>query len=353
MTAAAGAVACAGDSTKKWIFGGSCDRVGRQSPAETYDMEPKDTQSVIQDLLTDRRLYEEKAAQEGRHWGEVFSDDRQIQARNADKAAAKELRMAREKLVLRGALRRHNLQPQRGLSLACGSGRAERMALQQGICTRFHGIDVAADAIEEARRVAAREQLDLSYEVADLNAVQLQAAAYDLVITQNCLHHVLQLEHLAAQIHQSLVPAGVLWVHDYVGETQFQYSDKRLEIANAVLDLLPEKLRTHRVTGEVLKQIKRPTPGALPSPFEAIRSGEIMPVFLQYFDIVEKHENGGILRLIQPLGAKSDYLENEDTRAMFEVLYYLDGLLLREGVLEPAGIQCLLKPKPAASAVTA
>lgn len=84
----------------------------------------------------------------------------------------------------------------------------------------------------------------------------------------------------------------------------------------------------------------------MPSPFEAIRSAEIMPIFFERFDTLEKHENGGILRLVVPIGAKSDYVENEDTRSLFELLYFLDQILVKEGILEPTRIQCLLRPKP-------
>lgn len=308
-------------------------------------MTNKTTQSVINELLSNAQYYAEKASQENAFWGETFSNEKEIAVREADKVAGRTLRVARNKLRMAGAIRRQGLQPQRGLSLACGSGRAERMALGQGICRKFHGIDVAEDAIQEARAMAARENLDITYECGDLNAIRLEPESYDLVVTQNCLHHVLHLEHLAEQIQKALTPNGLLWIHDYVGETQFQYSDKRMEIANVVLKLLPEKLRTNRVNGAVIHCVTRPTPGELPSPFEAIRSAEIMPVFLRHFDILEKHENGGIMRLVMPLGAKSDYVENEDTRALYEMLFYLDETLIREGILEPAGIQCLLRPK--------
>jgi 2-polyprenyl-3-methyl-5-hydroxy-6-metoxy-1,4-benzoquinol methylase len=308
-------------------------------------MPPKSPETIVRELINNPELYQEKAAQEGEFWGEVFSDEKEIQARQADKLASRELRVARDKLNLAAAIRRQGLKPRRGLSLACGSGRAERNALAQGICTSFHGIDVAEDAIMEARNMAARENLDISYEQGDLNTIKLEPESYDLVITQNCLHHVLQLENLAGEIYRALSPDGALWIHDYVGETQFQYSEKRLEIINAVLKILPEKLRTNRVTEEVLDHINRPTPGELPSPFEAIRSAEIMPIFLQHFDVLEKHENGAIMRLVIPLGARKDYLENEDTKSMFELLYYLDQTLIQEGILEPAGIQCLLRPK--------
>lgn len=308
-------------------------------------MPPKSPETIVEELISNPALYREKAVQEGEEWGEIFSDEKQIQARQADKLASRELRFARDKLNLRAAIRHQNLKPKRGLSLACGSGRAERNALTQGICTSFHGIDVAEDAILEARRMASQETLDITYEQGDLNTIQLEPDSYDLVITQNCLHHVLHLEHLATQIHQALTPEGTLWVQDYVGETQFQYSEKRLEIINEVLKILPEKLCINRATEEALDYITRPEPGQLPSPFEAIRSAEIMPIFLKHFDVIEKRENGAIMRLVIPLGARSDYLENEDTKSIFELLYYLDQTLIREGVLEPSGIQCLLRPK--------
>ena len=286
-----------------------------------------------------------KRARSGARHSPVRSRSRS--GRQADKLASGELRVARDKLSLRRAVNSQGLKPKRGLSLACGSGRAERNALAQGICTSFHAIDVAEDAIREARKVATKENLNITYEQGDLNTIRLEPESYDLVITQNCLHHVLKLEHLAAEIHRALTPDGALWIQDYVGETQFQYSEKRLEIANAVLKILPEKLRTNRVNDMIIRHRNRPTPGQLPSPFEAIRSADIMPIFLERFEVLEKHENGGIMRLVVPLGSRKDYLKNEDTKSIFELLYYLDQTLIREGILEPTGIQCLLRPKSA------
>lgn len=307
-------------------------------------MPPDTKESFIANLLGNSALYKEKAQEENAYWGEKFSNKKLIDVRKQDQLAGKELRVARDKLHFVGAIHRSGLTLERGLSLACGSGRAERNALTRGICTSFHGIDIAQDAIEEARRVAAAENLDINYSVGDLNSVELEPDSYDLVITQNCLHHVLQLEHLADEIHKALKPGGLLWIQDYVGETQLQYSDKRLEVANAVLELLPEKLRTNLATGTVRDRVRSAKPGE-ESPFEAIRSAEIMPIFLERFDIVEKRDSGGILRLLLPLGAKTAYLENDDTRALYEVLHYLDQLLITEGILEPSGVQCLLRPK--------
>ncbi len=305
----------------------------------------KTPSEIIRELLNDSDLYQEKAARESEVWGRIFSNEKQIEFRKTDRAAAKTLRVGRDKMSLIPTLRRQGLQPVSGLSLACGSGRAERNFIAQGICQRFHGVDVAEKALEEARKEAASASLDITYEQGDLNSIQLKPASFDLVLAQNCLHHVLQLEHLADQIHRSLTPQGALWIDDYVGETQFQYSEKRIETANAVLALLPEKFRTNRATGKIVDQVKRPVPGRLISPFEAIRSAEIMPVFLERFEVLERRQSGGIMRLVTPLGAKTEYAQSEDTRALFALLQYLDETLVKEGVIEPSGTQCLLRPK--------
>ncbi len=100
----------------------------------------------------------------------------------------------------------------------------------------------AEQALDKARKQAASEKLNITYEQSDLNFICLKEEKYDFVTTQNCLHHVLNLEHLASEIHQLMTTDGTLWIHDYIGETQFQYSHERLEIVNFILSILPERM---------------------------------------------------------------------------------------------------------------
>ena len=62
-----------------------------------------------------------------------------------------------------------------------------------------------------AREIAKEQGLPLTYEVADLNSVQLHEKQLDLVVAQTCLHHVLFLEHVADQIWCSLKSDGYLF----------------------------------------------------------------------------------------------------------------------------------------------
>ena len=302
-------------------------------------------EKIIENLLKDPELYQKKSEREGEVWGRIFSDDNFIELTKRDQKAAAKLKLNRHHLTLINLLKKHSIAPDFGLSLACGSGRAERLILKQGICNKFQGIDIAAGALEEARRIALKQNLDINYKQGDLNNIKLPRNTYDLVITQNCLHHVLQLEHIAEEIANSMTSNGVLWIQDYVGETQFQYTDERLYWTNKILSLLPERMVTNKLNGKVTREVVRPEPGRLVSPFESIRSAEIIPIFLERFDVIEKAEFNSILRLILPRGAKEEYLKNEESRALFEILVLIDNLLIEKQILAPTGCQYLLKPK--------
>lgn len=131
-------------------------------------------------------------------------------------------RVARDRLSLARIAREQEWQFNKGLSLACGSGRAERQLIKMGVCSSFLGIDIAPSALEEAKHQAEAAGYTIEYRAEDLNRVELPENEFDLVVTQNCLHHVLELERLAEQIWRSLTPAGLLWIDDFIGETQFQ-----------------------------------------------------------------------------------------------------------------------------------
>jgi SAM-dependent methyltransferase len=237
------------------------------------------------------------------------------------------------------------LKFKRGLTLGCGSGRLERALLQAQVCESFHGIDISENAITDAREWAEREKLPITYEVADLNFVSVPEKAFDLVVAQTSLHHVLFLERVAEQTHKALQPDGYLWIHDFIGETQGQYAPKRLELINALLAALPEKFRANRINNRVVSKVVRPEPGRLGSPFEKIRSEEIVPVFERWFTTEWKSEFTSLLDLVAPPGTRAAYAENEDTKALFEVLLLLDRLCIDERIIQPVAGQYLMRPK--------
>jgi SAM-dependent methyltransferase len=206
------------------------------------------TERVIQKLRQSEEAYSEAAEREGKIWGATFSSPDQIKAREADQRAARELGLAQQRMSFARLAREAGWHFTRGLSLACGSGRAERELIRLGVCKSFLGIDLSEAALDEARRESARLGLDIQYGTGDLNRLELPKSEFDLVVTQNCLHHVLELEYLASQIWNALKPGGRVWIDDFVGETQFQWLDERLALVNAILTALPDSYRVSSLT---------------------------------------------------------------------------------------------------------
>jgi SAM-dependent methyltransferase len=301
---------------------------------------------IIKRAMADRSVYDAMAARENEVWGKILPDRDQSDLAIEDTKAGATLGIFRNCSSLFRVANEKGLTFEHGLTLGCGAGRCERDLISRGVGVSFHGIDISGNAIAKAREIAKEKNLPLTYEVADLNFVQLPERTFDLVVAQTCLHHILFLEHVAEQIWQSLKSGGYLWIHDFIGETQFQYDPKRVSIANKILRVLPEKLKKNRITGQLLEEIKRPEPGHLCSPFESIRSSEIVPVFQRWFTTEWKIEFDAFLRFVVPAGTRAAYQENEDTKALFEILMLLDQLCIEEGTVQPTGGQYLMRPRP-------
>ncbi len=185
------------------------------------------------------------------------------------------------------------------LSLSCGSGALERGLASTGMFGYIEGIDISEGSIRIACEEAAKANLSyLHYVAADLNHVTLEPKKYDVVLSISAMHHIKNLEHLLDQIHNALKPGGTLVLYDFVGPSQFQWTDKQLSLMNAMLDRLPPRLRgdmlnpgtpkpyLERCTIEYMNQM---------DPSEAIRSKEIVPLIEKRFDVVERKDWGGTL----------------------------------------------------------
>ncbi len=306
---------------------------------------PNPAQQIIKRAMADRSVYDAMAARENEVWGKILPDLERSEAQIEDTEASATLGIARDTSSLLWIAAKKKLKFGRGLTLGCGAGRRERELACWGVCRSFHGIDISEKAIAAAREIAKEQDLPLTYEVADLNFLELPEKTFDLVVAQTSLHHVLFLERVAEQVWRSLKSDGYLWIHDFIGETQGQYDPKRLSIMNQILAILPEKFRKNKINGRLIAEIKRPEPGHLGSPFESIRSGEIVPVFQRWFTIEWKMEFDAFLRLVVPPGTRAAYLENEDTKALFEILMLLDRLCIEEKIVQPVGGQYLMRPR--------
>lgn len=139
------------------------------------------------------------------------------------------------------------------LELGCASGWLTLAMAQRG--ARAVGLDISEKSLAVARAYYASIHDSVpgtvEYQAADLNALDLPAAAYDVIAVKSTLHHLVRLDHAVEQIHRALKPGGLLWISDTHGDE----SRAAVLAAGALAFLLPtatpysEKIRALRQFG--------------------------------------------------------------------------------------------------------
>jgi hypothetical protein len=112
-----------------------------------------------------------------------------------------------------------------------------------------------------------------------------------------------------------------------------QWSEATLRAANAFLDLLPESYRRLSQGGRK-RTISRTDPSIL-SPFEAIRSAEIMPMLAEQasLELLDQHWMGSMLPLILTGIAQNFAADDSFSNGYVDLVWEAEQLLHREGLV--------------------
>ncbi len=159
-------------------------------------------------------------------------------------------------------------------TLGCGTGRMERRFLGISAISHLYAYDISAAALESLASAAPGQ---VHPEVADLNFVQLPENSFDAVIVWESLHHVINLEHLLWQIALSLKPRGVVLIREFVGETRWQWSNPKRHAVNRLVRQIQNAI-PHAPVHRLQRWVRSM------SPFESIRSGEIIELLQCQFE---------------------------------------------------------------------
>jgi SAM-dependent methyltransferase len=219
---------------------------------------------------------------------------------------------------------------ERSLDLGCGAGGTSLKIWRAGASRWLDGADVSSGRVQEGERARGAAGAPGRFWDADLNTLALPASHYDLIFSSHSFHHFLALEHILEQVAQALTPRGLFVLEEFVGPTQFQWTDAQMDLASALLRLLPERLRL-LPWGAVKDREGRPTPAEVVavSPFESIRSAEIRPLFERYFDLTVVRPLGGTLQQLLYNGIAHNFwpLDEEKERYLRTILAIEDRLI--------------------------
>jgi 2-polyprenyl-3-methyl-5-hydroxy-6-metoxy-1,4-benzoquinol methylase len=226
------------------------------------------------------------------------------------------------------------------LELGCGSGWLTLAMAQRGAAAT--GLDISGKALEVARAYyeSIRESVpgSATYEVADLNHITLLAEHYDVIAVKGTLHHLTQMEHVIAQMHQALKPGGLLWVSDSHGEEKLSTA----LVASGLMFVLPTVISYRDKIAGLIRfgtrapsRIKASIEAEGLSPFEgAGREHDWLQLIGEHFTIEQR----------LPAPAVTGYITNQvklpDWAALplLRGLCVIDRLLVRLKILRSTGV---------------
>lgn len=226
----------------------------------------------------------------------------------------------------------------RALTLGCGKGDLEiNVALKLNMADRHDAYDISPKSIETARARAAEAGLSdqLSYAVADVNALELPANTYDIVFCFMSAHHFEALEFVFEQVAYSLKPNGVFFLNEFVGPDRFQWTDPQVDTVNGVLNSLPEQYR-QTATGSLRKPFMRPTIKKMleVDPSESVRSSEIPDRLAERFrSVIRKDYGGTILSHVLNGSAWCYDPEQQVDSDIFAAIRDYESMLIKHGFL--------------------
>jgi SAM-dependent methyltransferase len=223
------------------------------------------------------------------------------------------------------------------LSLASGyCGHEIDIARQMTRPYKLTCTDLIEPIFERARAVAKTDNLAINFEAVDLNFITIEPQRYDLILANAAIHHVINLEHLFEQIKRGLSPMGILFLCEVVGKNRKLIWDENERYANALLDLIPE-----RVTRGIRIAIPEDLGG-----MEGIRQVDILPLLREHFSAVFEYRHGAFIRFICTHGELGPVFDpqNSETRRYLDFLINSDNCCVRNGILRPLEIWGVYKP---------
>lgn len=135
-----------------------------------------------------------------------------------------------------------------------------------------------------ARRASLSMEITLHAVVEDANAILIPQLHNDLIVRRRSLHHIVELEHILAQIKSGMSPEGeFLVMGEVIGRNRLMLYPETEQVAQAIC--LPPRLWFNHYTKQVDEVV--PNIDHSQGSFEATRSKGILPLLTGLFAPIE------------------------------------------------------------------
>jgi ubiquinone/menaquinone biosynthesis C-methylase UbiE len=223
--------------------------------------------------------------------------------------------------------------PLKVLSLGCGHGGLELdlAATLVGRPYEVHALDLNPKLYAEAASRASVRNLHLTWEQSDLNFLQLPPASFDVIYAHASLHHILNLEHVFAQVNRALRPGGRFVLAEMIGKSAVLFWPENLDLALDVVRHMPDR---YKPGVEDVRTIVAPYTQAYVG-MEGIRQEEIPGLLTDWFNPVKMFTYGSFIRMIctHPVIGSTFDPDRPDDRFYLEQLFAYDLALIASGQL--------------------
>lgn len=202
-----------------------------------------------------------------------------------------------------------------------------------------HCVDLNPEILAAARaRAKAAGVADrMLFSVLDLNRAERPGEPFDVVIANQCLHHLVELESTMEFVKGALNGDGIFLTSDTIGRNGHQLWPEAFEVVGALWADLPDRLKRDRNRGGVARtyvDYDHSNTG-----FEGIRAQDILPLLVEHFDFQKVLFYGCIIFpfIERRFGWNYDVASDAD-RAIIERVARLDEELLEAGRVKPTQI---------------
>ena|SRR5258708_6205157 len=174
----------------------------------------------------------------------------------------------------------------RMLSLGSGPGGIELGLARKAPKAAISCVDLNPSLVQLGQQRADEERLNVTFQSADLNVIDLPRREYHVVLCHASLHHVLELEHLIHQIEESLRDRGELIIVDVSTPNGYLMRAETREIVRNLFRMLPPRFRinhTGNAAARVDEEIWEMDTSQVS--MECIRSADIIPMLSETFHV--------------------------------------------------------------------